>query len=302
MRIIEILVNPSMMAIAALFLSVIWMLRDQNDKTRIQLVFAFVLNLFYNVLLHTLMGREGSLFPWKYDDILLHLDVALGIRAASVASDVPGFMRFPLWIVYQMIVPMMIVWFLVTKNTRAPGSIIHAYVAELVAGPLIYTIVPACGPVYAFGNQWLSPPAVSAVPIRLTGMPNAFPSLHVGTAFIFVLFASGKLWRTVALLFLIGTCLSTLSTGAHYVIDLIPGFAFGIFAASVGLGQKKRAAFFLALVVFWSLLVRFGNAFLIANPSITRSLSVLTLALAAVVLWYQWRAAIPSRELLAEVV
>jgi hypothetical protein len=51
----------------ALFLALVWMLRDDKDKTRPILVFALVLNLFYGFLLTVVMGKEDGLLPWKYD-------------------------------------------------------------------------------------------------------------------------------------------------------------------------------------------------------------------------------------------
>ncbi len=63
MRAIDFLLNPSMMAIIALFLSVIWMLRDEKDKARIELVFALALNLFYGVFFTFFMSSEGAVFP-----------------------------------------------------------------------------------------------------------------------------------------------------------------------------------------------------------------------------------------------
>jgi hypothetical protein len=290
MHIVDILLNPAFFSIIALFLAVVWMLRDQKDKTRAELVFALVLNLFYGVLLNIFMGREGAVFPWKYDHVLLRMDDSLGIHASFIAQHLQGFLRVPLWLVYQSMVPMMIAWFLLTRYRRCAGSIILAYIAELVSGPLLYTIVPACGPIYAFRNQWLNPPAVSTDAIRLTGMPNAFPSLHVGTAFVFVMFAPGRLWKAVALVFLAATCLATLSTGEHYVIDLIPGLAFGVFASSIGQRKFRRAASFIALALAWSFAVRFGFATLVAHPLLTRSFAALTAALVALALWSQWSA------------
>jgi len=291
MRAIDILLNPSMLAVIALFLSVVWMIRDEKDKARIELVFALVLNLFYGVLLNIFMSREGSVFPWKFDYVLFRLDACLGIQAASIARPLQGSLHIPLWIVYQSMVPMMIAWYLLTRNRRSPGSIILAYVAELVSGPLLYTIVPACGPIYAFGKQWLSPPAVAPQALRLAGMPNAFPSLHIGTAFVFLMFAPGRIWKAVALLFLAATCLATLSTGEHYVIDLIAGLAFGVFVSAVGTHNFRRAGCFLALTLGWSLAVRFAYMILLAHPMLTRSLAGLTVVSAALALYKQWRAA-----------
>jgi hypothetical protein len=292
MRIVDVLLNPAFFSIIALFLAVIWMLRDQKDKTRAELVLALVLNLFYGVLLNIFMGSEGAVFPWKFDRVLLHVDTALGIPAAAIARHLQGHLRIPLWLVYQSMVPMMIVWFLLTRYRRVPG-IILAYIAELVSGPLLYTIVPACGPIYAFGKQWLNPPSVAPGAIRLAGIPNAFPSLHIGTAFVFLMFAPGKLWKSVALVFLIATGLATIATGEHYLIDLIPGLAFGVFVASVGLGRYRRAASFFALTLAWSLGVRFAYAALIAHPLALRSLALGTLAAVAIALGRQWTAPLP---------
>ncbi len=291
MRAISILLNPSMMAIIALFLSVLWMLRDEKDKARIELVFALALNLFYGVFFTLFMSSEGAAFPKKFDHILVWLDVSLGIQATSIARTLQNIPYNPLWIVYDAMVPMMIAWYFVTRQARNRGSIILAYAAELVSGPLLYMIVPACGPIYAFGKQWLRPPTFPPEVVRLTGMPNAFPSLHVGTAFVFVMFAPGRIWKAVALLFFAATCLATLSTGEHYVIDLIPGLAFGVFVSAIGMHNFRRAGCFLALALGWSLGVRFGFMVLIAHPMLTRSLAGLTVVSVALALWGQWRAA-----------
>jgi hypothetical protein len=288
MRAIHILLNPSIIAVIALFLSILWMLRDEKDKARVELVFALVLNLFYGVFLNIFMAREGAVFPWKFDYVLFRLDAALGIQAASIARPLQGPLHLPLWIVYQSMVPMMIAWFLLARYRRSPGSIILAYVAELVAGPLLYMIVPACGPIYAFGKQWLNPPAVAPMAVRLAGMPNAFPSLHVATALVFLLFAPGRIWKAIALLFLAATCLAILSTGEHYVIDLIPGLAFGVFVSAIGMHNFRRAGWFFALTLAWSLGVRFASMILIAHPALTRSLAGLTLVTVALAVFKQW--------------
>ncbi len=290
MRIVNILLSPPVMGVIALFLSVIWMLRDTKDKTRALLVLALVMNLFYGFLLTTFMTSEGSRFPWKFDHVLFAVDQSLGIQAASVARPLQGFMRVPLRVVYQLMVPMMIVWFLVTSYCKLRASVILAYVAELITGPLLYALFPACGPLYAFGKQWLHPPSVEPFAIRLAGMPNAFPSLHIGTAFIFLLLAPGKFWKGVAFAFLALTCLATLSTGEHYVIDLIPGFAFGAFAAAVGSRDLKQAALFFSAVLAWSLAMRFASPIFVDHPFVTRICAALTIALAVFAVAKQWRA------------
>ena len=288
MRYLLFLLNPGVMGLLALFLSLIWMLRDQKDKTRPMLVFALTLNLFFGFLLTIFMSREGGLLPWKYDHILFAIDQALGIPAASIARQLQGFCRIPLIVVYQLMVPMMICWFLVTEYRNTRGSVVLAYVGELVAGPILYAVLPGCGPIYAFQKQWLNPQQVQPDLIRLAAMPNAFPSLHIGTALIFVLFAPGKLWRAVSLAFLFATGLATLSTGEHYVIDLVSGLAFGCFASSVGYRRYRNALAYLAVVVCWSLTVRFAYGFLISYPAVLRLLTALTVAMAVYAVIKEW--------------
>jgi hypothetical protein len=279
MHLLLLLLNPAIVGIVALFLSVVWMLRDQKDRTRPLLVFALTINLFFGFLLTVFMSREGGLLPWKYDRVLYAMDATLGIPAAPIARLLSGAWRIPLIVVYQLMVPMMICWFLVTQYRKVRGSIVLAYVGELVAGPLLYALLPACGPIYAFGAQWLNPPRVQTDLVKLAAMPNAFPSLHVGTALVFVFFAPGKAWRLVALAFLFATGMATLSTGEHYVIDLVGGLAFGCFAASVGLGRFRAAALYLGAVVCWSMAIRFGFTILIAYHSLIRLMAASTVAM-----------------------
>jgi hypothetical protein len=266
------------------------MLRDQKDKTRPLLVFALTLNLFFGFLLTVFMSREGGLLPWKFDHVLAAMDESLGVTAASIARPLEGFWRVPLIVVYQLMVPMMICWVFVVRSGNRRASIILAYVAELVAAPLLYAIFPACGPIYAFGAQWLHPPQVQASAIKLAAMPNAFPSLHVGTALVLVLLAPTKLWRAVSLAFLAATGLATLATGEHYVVDLVAGLAFGCFAACVGYRKFRRALLYLGVVLAWPLAARFEYPLLIAHPALLRTLAVLTVAMAALAVIKEWTA------------
>jgi hypothetical protein len=289
MKFLELLLNPSIFALAALLASVVWMLKDEKDKTRPIVVFALVLNLLYPWLFTLVMGGEAGLLPWKYDHMLLRIDDSLGVSAAALALPLQGALRIPLLVVYKVVLPIMVLWLLLMRSPDRRGAFVIAYVAEMLAGPVVYAIVPACGPIYAFGAQWLHPPAVQANAIRLIGIMNAFPSLHIATAFVLVLFAPGKLWRGVALAFLGATALATLSTGEHYVVDLIPGLAFGCFAVSVGFRRVRSALAYLGVVLAWSFTVRFGYLFLIAHSGLLRTFATLTVALAVFAVIKEWR-------------
>ena len=182
----------------------------------------------------------------------------------------------------------MICWYLVAHYGGARGSVILAYVAELTAGPILYALLPACGPAYAFRPHWLHPGEVPAAPVHLTGMPNAFPSLHVATALIFVLFAPGRLWRGVSLVFLAGTILATVATGEHYVIDLVAGMLFGCFAAALGHRETNKAIIFLSITTAWSLTIRFAWGFWIDHEILLRLFAAFSVILAAAAVFSEW--------------
>lgn len=289
MQFVLMLLNSPVIGLLALLAAVVWMMRDDKDKVRPLLVIALTLNLIFGALLTIGMSRANSLFPLKYDYILFLLDRSLGVSSASVAIFTNGVLRTVLDAVYALMVPMMILWIPVTGRRTKRGSVVLAYVAELVAGPMLYALVPACGPVYAFRAKWVHPPAVEPAKIHLAGMPNAFPSLHLATALVLVLFARGGVWRTIALIFLAATAMATLSTGEHYVIDLFAGMAFGCFAAAIGTLQIRRALVYLGVSLFWSLAVRYEYAILIAHSSILWVMALCTFLLAVSAVVHEWR-------------
>ena len=276
--------SPASIGLFALFLSVIWMLRDEHDKTRPVLVLALVINLLYGFVLNVVMGRENGLVPWKYDHVLAAMDATLGIDTPSIASSLQGGWRVILGLVYDLMVPMMILWYIVgryqNRFQRRPGSVVHCYIAEMLVGPALYAAVPACGPLYVFGESFVHPGAVHADLIRLSGMPNAFPSLHLATALVFVFFSRGFLWRVASLAMLTGTALATISTGEHYFIDLVAGAAFGCFAAAVGHRQWLPAVFNLGITSGWALAMRYQFQYLIDRPVLLRLGAALTVVMA----------------------
>ncbi|HUY95683.1 MAG TPA: phosphatase PAP2 family protein [Terracidiphilus sp.] len=287
---VAFLLNPAAISLGALILAIVWMLRDESDRTRPLLVIALVVNLFYGFLLQYVMGSENGLVPWKYDFVLARLDGALGIAAARIAPALQGLVRVPLLVVYQLMVPMMIAWFAIARRYGVSAALVLAYITEMLTGPLLYAFLPACGPVYAFRGQWLHPPAVQPVAIRLSGMPNAFPSLHLGTALVFVLFSGGRVSRAWSVVFLVATALATIATGEHYAIDLVAGLAFGCFASNAGRRRLFPALLWLSAVLAWSAGVRWASGFLIRNPDWLRLFAVVTVAGAVLAVILEWRA------------
>jgi PAP2 superfamily len=289
MSILRLALSPGITALLLLSLSIAWMLKNEKDRARPLLVLGLTLNLLYNWSFNILMGKAGSLLHWKYDYYLYRVDKVLGISAAVVALSFRGFWPVILSMIYSVMVPMMIFWVLVNRKQDV-GTLVRTYAAELVVGPILYGVMPACGPAYAFGKVWTHPPVVQLERIQLSAIPNAFPSLHLATALVFVLVARSRLWRGVSLAFLAGTALATLTTGEHYVIDLVAGLAFGCFAVSAGSCRIRRAIAYLGITLAWSLAIRFGVNALIAYPGVVRLFSMLTVLVALHAVWVEWRA------------
>jgi hypothetical protein len=282
----QLLANAAFTKLAALLIAIVWMLRNEKDRVRAFLVIGLSLNLVYEYLQSIVLGQANGLLHWKYDYYLLRIDEALGVSTAAVALLFQGTWSTLLGAIYGLTVPMAILWIWV--NRKRAGELVRGYVAELGIGPVLYAVLPACGPAYAFGSVWMHPPVVQTVKTQISAYPNAFPSLHLATALLFVLTAEGKLWRAVSLLFLAGTALATLTTGEHYVVDLVAGLAFGCFLASVGRLKFWRSIAYLALTLAWSLAVRFGADLMIAHPVLTRLFAVLTIVAAVQTIWAAW--------------
>lgn len=289
MHFTALLFNPALLGILAVAASIVWMLVGQNDKTRPLLVFALLINLFYGAALSIVLGGESALLPYKYDVILLHIDKALGLSAASIALHLSGRVWNPLMAyVNRALLPLMVVFYLVQDSQESRGVTLRAYAAELVTGPMCYAILPACGPIYAFGETWLHPSFGAIRTIKLSCLPNAFPSLHVATAFLFVLLTRKGRSRALALVFFLSTAMATISTGEHFVIDLVAGLIFGCFAWAVGRGRWAAAWTYLGVVCSWALAIRFQYSALISHPYVLRACAACSLLIAAHAVMASW--------------
>src|ERR1700674_3028607 len=112
--------------------------------------------------------------------------------------------------------------------------------AFLVTGPigvLFYNMVPACGPVHVFGQNFPWHPLSTSQAthmvletIPLKGARNAIPSLHMAWVLLAWWNSRGlsRLRRVIALAFVICTVLETRGTGEHYFVDLVVAFPFAV--------------------------------------------------------------------------
>jgi hypothetical protein len=136
--------------------------------------------------------------------------------------------------------------------------------------------------------------------IKLGGLPNAFPSLHLATALLMVQFARGKFWRGLSLVFLGATALATLTTGEHYVIDLVVAVPFACFAWAIAHRRGGAALVHLGVVAGWAIVIRLGAPWLVGYPYAVQALALLTVGAGARTVLKAWTVGARPPEHVAE--
>jgi hypothetical protein len=204
-------------------------------------------------------------FPVKYDHILNAIDSRC-LFDASLCWKLALKSRF--WqefsdLVYYSLQNVTMLWYAwLFLAGRSAVKMLKALIIAYTIGPLLYMLVPACGPLYAGPGSGL---------VRLSGLPNCVPSLHLATAVLFVIYRP-KNALILSLAFTIGTAFATLATGEHYVIDLLLAVPFACFAADAANSRWMTAGIAFLVVLAWALGIRFLAGSLIAHPGISRSL------------------------------
>jgi PAP2 superfamily len=164
-----------------------------------------------------------------------------------------------------------------------------------LGGWLLYNVVPATGPAFAFAGDfpWHSLPYRSLHKLFLEQIPvagdfprNAIPSLHM--AWVLLIYwsvrESSRWWRFFLMGYALLTVVATLGTGEHYFVDLVASlpFALAVYAAVCPDGKPALmsrlsvVASGLGLTLGWLLLVRFGTRWMLLSPFLPWTLSVIT--------------------------
>lgn len=260
------------MSAAAIFLLVIacaglWVALDVRNRGRFRVLFLAFAAMFYSPICGAVLHLWDVIFPIKFDASLYRIDSAIGISSFMVARALcPGWTGILLGITYMLLLPMMVFWCAIEAHYRWRGpSILWAYFLEMFCALGLYALVPACGPIYASpGFPFKNPSFVSTG--SFGGAPNAIPSLHVSTALLLMFFARGKPWKAISFIFLLGIILSTLTTGEHYVIDLIVAVPFACFITSAVRRRFVFATACLSTTLVLMMLIRMETGWLSAHP------------------------------------
>jgi hypothetical protein len=158
-------------------------------------------------------------------------------------------------------------------------GVLLLFVASILA-VVGYLVVPVSGPRFAFAQFPILPaglPALQRMALPPEVERNGVPSLHLFAALLpwWNVRTGGTPMRLATGAFLVGTFAATLTTGEHYLVDLILTVPFGLaiqvaFFAEPGLNEFKRWLIISAgatLTAFWFVLLR-SAALIESVPSV----------------------------------
>jgi membrane-associated phospholipid phosphatase len=190
-------------------------------------------------------GDRALGFDW-YSYVMLFRDSWLALRLVGIA-----YMSF-LWEAVVILVAL----FALGQNERAWRFVLAAAISLLLT-IAVYPLVPAVGgfihfhitptsyPNLGVPSPWSFAPAIEAmksgtkvITTNLLVGYVSFPSYHAATAVLFT-WAAWRLGKVRWLFVAVNFCMtaSAMIIGAHYLVDLIGGFAI----ASIGIGLANRA-------------------------------------------------------------
>ena len=199
---------------------------------------ALALPVFVIVTAFVLPGT-GHAHPATLDRVLYAFDGSLGLQPSFVLGRL---LRHLPWLgalaemSYEGVPVAVLILYASTmrkEGRRRPNLLILFGVASL-AGYLLYSLVPAAGPVHLFPSCFPnSAPPLAGLALLPASLPaevprNAMPSLHMAWAVLLCWNArrSGIWLRAGYLLYLALTVLITLGSGEHYLIDLVVALPF----------------------------------------------------------------------------
>jgi hypothetical protein len=271
-----------------------------NEERRL-LHYAFVPSLLFVLLGYassTLLVITGRLHPMTLDLFLNNFDASLGRQPSF---EVGQFVLRSRWLtrialVFYFALPIPVMLIYAKQLARKESAAMAAFLGFLVVGPIgvvVYNLLPACGPVYLFGSNFpfepLSNRQVKEMlvhPVLMSGVRNAFPSLHVAWALLACWYAEGlSNWTKIfVLLFLAGTVFATLGLGEHYFIDLVAALPFALMIQSAcalqipWLDRRRWAPFLAGLlwVLGWVVLLRMSLPIMWFSPLIPWTLIATT--------------------------
>lgn len=263
-------------SLATLSVRAVW--SEGKERERVLSVLFPAVGLLVFLTLKQNLINVMALQPGTYDVYLFFTDATLGFHPSVLLRNF--FLAHHHWypviaIIYSSLsVAMAVVYAAHLHKCKSKYYMLQLFLAAGFLGWLAYNIVPAAGPAYFFGWNFIGPVpayhelphlALDKVPLPATVFRNAMPSLHMTWALL-MYWNSRRLGSWVhwfAAIFAFLTAIATLGTGEHYLVDLVVAFPFSLFIQGLSSRPLKDSrmrtnAMILGIVLSlaWMLVIR----------------------------------------------
>jgi hypothetical protein len=289
---------------AFLMMGLRWLWSGAQERRRTLATFAPAAALFFFVFsAQRALSLANILYPRTYDLYLYAFDGSFGFQPsflagkALAASSVLRVASVIAYISLPFVMALVYALRLSRGAERPSWDLITMFMLAGFGGWVLYNIVPATGPIHAFGADfpWRPLPYASLprlflemVPVPTSIPRNAIPSLHM--AWVILLFWSSaglsRLMRYFLIIYLGLTFIATMGTGEHYFVDLVAAVPFALLIflvvsphAQMTLAQRLLpAGYAFGMTMMWLLLARFGVKWMLISPILPWALVLATLA------------------------
>ncbi len=252
-------------------------LRGKAQNEKLNTLLAGSVFGYSALLIAAVLNLTTRLHPQTYDLYLYTADQGYGI---PICAWTGRFLAHHPWLfrtcalVYESL-PLAVSLLYAYQRSGAKSltiRVLPAFIGGGAAVYILYNILPAAGPFYAFGTAFPNhlPHAVGLHLITLReGARNAIPSMHLGCALL-IFWNCVRLPRwvqTSSALYMVLTILACIGFGEHYMIDLVAAVPYALVLQSVCAPGtlrsrpewKQSIVAGLALTVTWIVAVRFGT-------------------------------------------
>jgi PAP2 superfamily len=223
-----------------------WQLVPQDRK---RAEYALVI-LMFTYLLTPIAGavarRLSSLRPLKLDLYAYQFDQLFG-QPSFVLSRIMlrhYWLEILLLLAYGLVsvaVAVVLIAYVYYCESQTAFAI-KVFLLDILAAPVMYALVPICGPAFAFPSFPKSPGIVAVRSIPLLAAPNGFPSIHTSIALLVLWFAwRWRIGKVLGSIYLALIIFSTLASGQHYLLDLFAAvpYTLGVLFAVKWMSQPK---------------------------------------------------------------
>jgi hypothetical protein len=273
-------------------------LRGAGQTCKLHTLFAGSVFGFSALFIAAILNLTTKLHPQTYDLYLYAADQGYGIPISAWVAQFLSHHAKLSWIcgfVYESLPLAVSLLYAYQRSGAKPLGIrvLPAFIGGGAAVYVLYNILPAAGPYYAFGpafpNHLPHSAGLHTIPLGEVAR-NAIPSMHLACALL-IFWNCRRLPRWVyggAAIYLALTVLSALGLGEHYVIDLVAAVPYVLLLQAVcapGMLRsrpewKQSMAVGAAFSIAWIAAARFGTP-LFHSVVFTWAASIFTLVLCA---------------------